>query len=85
MATPNAAPLGRSARSEDVLDWEGLEQRPRNEPHDVYGLKAEDRLALGMSTARPLDIAPSMGGDANAALIEALTKGAALSATRKRR
>ena len=84
MATPRSPPNGPSATT-DVLDWEGLERRPRNEPQDVFGLKAEDRLALGMSTARPLDIAPSIGGDANAALIEALAKGAAISASRKRR
>lgn len=84
MATSKAAPLGRSASS-DVLDWEGIEQGPRNEPQDVFGLKAEDRLALGMSNARPLDIAPSIGGDASAALVEALAKGAAITAAKKRR
>ncbi|MFA5861791.1 MAG: hypothetical protein WDA16_08855 [Candidatus Thermoplasmatota archaeon] len=84
MVTPKAAPLGRSASS-DVLDWEGIEQGPRNEPQDVFGLKAEDRIVLGMSSAHPLDIAPSIGGDANAALVEALTKGAAITATKKRR
>jgi hypothetical protein len=84
MPTPKTPPLGRAAAS-DVLDWNEVEPRADSQPRDVFGFKDSDRLALGMPAARTVDLAPTLGGDANAALVEALQKGAALTAQKKRR
>jgi hypothetical protein len=83
MAPAKTPPLARSAAS-DVLDWEGVERHAEPKARDVFGFKDEDRLALGMSAARTVDLAPTLSGDAHAALVDALAKSAAISATRKR-
>lgn len=77
MTKAPASPLARSAAT-DVLDWDGVEPAPQAKPRDVFGLKPEDRQVLGLSAARTLDIAPTLGGDAHAALADILARGAAL-------
>ena len=84
MVTTPKPPLTRSVQR-DVLDWEGIERRDEARATDVLGLRAEDRFALGMSAPRLVDIAPHVGGDANAALVEALQKGAAYGKAEPRR
>lgn len=85
MKTPTqASPLARNAEG-DVLDWDRVEASKEARAVDVFGLKPEDRQALGMSAPRTLDLAPQMGGDAGAALVEALGRGAATAPKRARK
>jgi hypothetical protein len=77
-------PLTRSVQR-DVLDWEGVERRDEIRSIDVLGLRAEDRFALGMSAPRAVDIAPHVSGDASAALVEALARGAPATPVKARR
>lgn len=81
---PAPSPLARSV-DKDVLDWDGVAPAPPARAPDVLGLGPEDRAALGMSAARPIDIAPHASGDAHAALVEVLARGGAVSAETLRR
>lgn len=77
------APLGRAAAT-DVLDWAEVEPRAHAPPKDGLGLTHHDRAALGMSVARTAD-APTLPGDAHAALADLLHRGAAIGKSEKRR
>lgn len=84
MKTPTqGSPLTRSVER-DVLDWDGVEATKETRAVDVFGLRPEDRQILGMSAPRTLDLAPQMGGDASAALADALARGAAVGKTRRK-
>ena len=83
MKTPTpASPLGRSVER-DVLDWDSVEAQREPRAVDVFGFRPEDRQILGMSPPRTLDLAPEMEGDASAALVEALARGAAVQKARR--
>lgn len=76
--TNQRAPLGKSATT-DVLDWHEVEKADEHRPSvDVFGFGDKDRQALGMSHARTIDTVPLVHGDAHAALVDALAKGAAV-------
>lgn len=77
-------PLARSA-APPALDWEGVEPEATRGPSDTLGLSPEDRAALGLSAPRTIDLAPHVGGDAHAALADALARGAAYRKTPVRR
>ena len=77
MKTPSSAPpLARSV-APVALDWEAVEPEDAPQAPDALGLSAKDRAALGMSMPRTADLVPHLGGDAQAALAEVLTRGAA--------
>ena len=78
------APLGRSV-DRDVLDWEDVEPRLHIPQKDVLGLTLHDRAALGLSAAARTAEAPTLPGDAHAALVDALHRGGAVGKAEKRR
>lgn len=82
--TNQRAPLGKSATT-DVLDWQEVEKSDDLRTVDVFGFGENDRLALGMSRARTMDTAPGVQGDAHAALVDALAKGAAVGKFERRK
>ena len=84
MATPTTPPLARSV-ARDVLDWDAVEPRVHVPAKDVLGLTHQDRAALGMTPAARTADAPTLGGDAHAALADLLSRGAAVGKTEKRR
>ena len=78
------APLGRSV-ARDVLDWEAVEPRATLPPKDVLGLTLQDRAALGMTPAVRAAEAPTLHGDAHAALADVLHRGGSVGKAEKRR
>lgn len=83
-STSTPHPLARSA-APPALDWEGVEPEASKGPSDTLGLSPEDRAALGLSAPRSIDLVPHVGGDAHAALADALARGAAYRKAPQRR
>ncbi|HWH08067.1 MAG TPA: hypothetical protein VNX21_02640 [Candidatus Thermoplasmatota archaeon] len=84
MTRTPTAPLGRSV-ARDVLDWEDVEPRGGPPQKDVLGLTLQDRAALGLTPAARTAEAPTLPGDAHAALADLIARGAAVGKAEKRR